>query len=166
LTDAIRDESQRLLDDNLAEPFAHELWREAWGLRLAHPRSALLIGVSALEVGIKHHIAKVVPDAEWLILELQSPPVHRLLNEYVPAVHDLDEGSLLTAEEKSLLRKSIERRNRITHAGDQTVDEQMLDNALHLIRGLLRRLDALRGHTWAALELPPAMHDDDGNLVE
>ncbi len=33
------------------EPVAHELWREAWNLRHANPRSSMVIGVAAAEVG-------------------------------------------------------------------------------------------------------------------
>lgn len=63
ITPAAADELQGLLDAGELEPLAHVLFREAWGQRRANPRSSLLIGMTALEVGIKQYIAACVPDA-------------------------------------------------------------------------------------------------------
>lgn len=57
------------------EPVAHELWREAWNLRHANPRSSLVIGVAAAEVGLKQLIAALVPDAASLV---ENIPLRRL----------------------------------------------------------------------------------------
>lgn len=75
ISDQARVDVQSYLDDGVDAPLAHELWREAWHLRGTNPRSALLIGMAALEVGVKHYISAVLPDAQWLLEELPAPPV-------------------------------------------------------------------------------------------
>ncbi len=75
---------QELLDKEIEAPLSDTLYREAWEQRRKNPRSALLIGLSSLEVGVKHLIGERVPDASWLIEELPAPPLHRVFTEYIP----------------------------------------------------------------------------------
>lgn len=82
----IRGDVQTMLDAGAEEPLAHKLWREAWQLRGDNPRSALLIGMTALEVGVKNYIARAIPDTDWLLAQLPAPPTHRLLAEYIPTL--------------------------------------------------------------------------------
>jgi hypothetical protein len=50
-----------------SEPIAHLLYREAFEERYENPRSALIIGMAALEVGLKRCLADRGPDARWLV---------------------------------------------------------------------------------------------------
>jgi hypothetical protein len=59
------------------EPLGRQLFREAWSQRLVNPRSALVIGVAAAEVGLA---------ASWLAKEIQSPPLRKMLRDYLPAL--------------------------------------------------------------------------------
>jgi hypothetical protein len=59
-------ELQVLLDEGVSEPLAHALLREGWSQRRENPSSALLIGIAALEIGIKEYVAACAPDAAWL----------------------------------------------------------------------------------------------------
>jgi hypothetical protein len=43
-------------------------------LRRANPRSALIIGMSAAEVGFKQCVGYLVPDAAWLANHVPRPP--------------------------------------------------------------------------------------------
>src|SRR5262249_1245113 len=42
-----------MMQQEVEEPLGHELFREAWGLRTENPRSALVLGIAAAEVGFK-----------------------------------------------------------------------------------------------------------------
>src|SRR5215831_5945198 len=103
-----------------SEPFAHELLREATGLLRHSPRSALLMSATALETGVKEHIGRVLPKASWLMQKLPSPPIFRLLRDYLPKLH---EGSSVVTEWKALLplwkicEKLAEDRNALAHTG-------------------------------------------------
>jgi hypothetical protein len=74
LTETHRRTLGELLEGAAEEPLGHELLREAVTVRDTAPRSALLIGVSALEVGVKELIGKLAPSAAWMAENLPSPP--------------------------------------------------------------------------------------------
>lgn len=73
-----------LISSAVEQPLAHELWRESWNLRHASPRSSLVVGVAAAEVGIKQLIALLVPGAESLVEHLPSPSVTTLIRRVLP----------------------------------------------------------------------------------
>jgi len=142
---------QALVDVEAREPLAHALWHEASQQRSANPRSALLIGISALEVGIKHYAAVCIPDAEWLILEAQSPPIVRLLAEFLPGLQP-PQGKGFSAPDKDTLdtiRKGVHVRNEVTHKGVAALKPGFVDRVLSTVRRLLWQLDAAAGMDWA-----------------
>lgn len=63
------------LEANISEPLSHELIRESFELFSTNPRSSLLIGVTALETGIKELIAWLLPGTDLLLDDFPSPPV-------------------------------------------------------------------------------------------
>jgi hypothetical protein len=85
-TPALAADVRQALESQSQEPIAHELFREAWAVRFGNLKSSLLIGYSAAEVGIKQHIGLVLPYAECLMANIQSPPLPKLLNylEQIP----------------------------------------------------------------------------------
>jgi hypothetical protein len=148
---AIHDDVQALLDADVEEPLAHRLWREAWQLRADSPRSALLIGMTALEVGVKNYIARAVPDADWLLEHLPAPPTHRLLGDYIPKLSSPSEAAppTVTSDMRDAIRGAQDLRNVLAHTGKAEVGLEWLDRTLRLIRDLLWSLDAAGGFSWA-----------------
>jgi hypothetical protein len=84
LKDVPPEEIVRMVELGDQEPVAHQLLREALELRTSNPRSALAIGIAAVEIGVKDLIASLIPNARWLVMEAPSPPVWRILREYLP----------------------------------------------------------------------------------
>jgi hypothetical protein len=64
-----------MVGEQVRQPLAHEMWREAWNLQYRSPRSSLVIGVAAAEVGFKHLVALLVPPVESLVEHIPSPPL-------------------------------------------------------------------------------------------
>jgi hypothetical protein len=163
-------ELQRLLGAGDDEPVAHHLFREAWVQRHANRRSALVIGVAALEVGIKQYIGKVAPDAKWLAENAPSPPVKKMLRDYLPLTPAVERiGERVAAPPRSHLDEieaAVTARNSIVHVGRNEMDFPSLESKLVAIRDVLWLLDYYSGATWAlehvsaemraGLELPPA----------
>ena len=85
LTGEILADVAELVSTGRSEPLPYTLWREAWELSAQYPRSAVLIGIAALEVGTKRYIASAAPDTEWLVRELQSPPLSDLFHIHFPS---------------------------------------------------------------------------------
>jgi hypothetical protein len=138
----------------LDEPLGHELLREAAVNRKNNNlRSSLVLAVVAAEVGFKQFASKAFPDTNWILENLPSPPLVKMLkffpwpklglaiNGRVPSVPDSIESELETA---------VNLRNQIVHAGAVKLKAETVDAALTSVRDLLYFLDALGGQNWAA----------------
>ena len=79
-------EVQRLLDAGEEIPVGHELLTEAEEQARLSPRSALVLSLAALEVGFKSLVGEVAPAAAWLIAEVPSPPLEKMLRHYLPVL--------------------------------------------------------------------------------
>jgi hypothetical protein len=117
----MQDEIEGLIRADANEPLGHELFLEAWQNRRTNPRSALIIGIAAAEVGFKQCVGKLVPDAEWLITECPSPPLTTMLSHYLPIlpVKLKIQGQVVKPPKtiRKALADGIEARNGTTHAG-------------------------------------------------
>ena len=136
------------------EPLAHELLREAKVALHASPRSALLLTATALETGVKTHVAKLVPDAGWLLSEMPSPPIHLMLRRFLPILHEKRGAGLPDwAKLKPLFndaQKLAELRNDLTHTGEMPATALAeLPDLINSVSDFLYLLDVLDGHDWA-----------------
>jgi hypothetical protein len=145
---------QLLVAEDLSEPFAYELLREAWALRDSSPRSSVLIAIAALEVGVKQYIADRVKPAKWLVNNLPAPDVIRILQKYLPSLEpppDAIEGAAtfepLSSKLRNLLADRRDQRNDITHKPDvhqqeaQAATPDDARSAVLAVRQVLLRLD-------------------------
>lgn len=136
------------------EPLARQLYREAWSQMGTNPRSALVIGVTAAEVGLKRLIGTLIPAADWLVQETQTPPVGKMLRKFLPTLpikaRRLDDGPItppLTLITQ--IEKAVERRNKIVHVGAPPPNREELAKMLIAISELLWLCDVYTGETWA-----------------
>jgi hypothetical protein len=147
-------EVQRLLDDRLEMPIGHELLLEAEEHAFASVRSSLVLSLAALEVGFKGLVSKLVPDAAWLVAEVPSPPLDKMLRDYLPLlpkVLELNVGAANTLTTTALaeVRKAMGLRNDLVHTGIAKIDGRWLDSWLQLCGDLLYLFDFYQGHRWA-----------------
>ncbi|WP_298261674.1 hypothetical protein [Bradyrhizobium sp.] len=143
------------------ESVAHELLREAKVLREHSPRSAFLIATSALEVGVKAYVAHLSPDTSWLLSELPSPPIHKILRAYIPELHQhrgtpIDYWGKLKPWFKRVESGAITR-NKLVHTGAIQIEPKDLTAYLQDVSDLLYLFDILRGHEWAKHNVSSAM---------
>lgn len=97
-----------LLDAGADEPLGHHMLREARATAGRHHASALVMGIAAAEIGTKQLIAALVPDATWLAENLPSPPLVRMLSEYLPLLPLLNRDPRLVPPPWSIPRASEE----------------------------------------------------------
>ncbi len=166
LTRTAHDDIVRLFHEGLHEPFPYELMREAWAQRGVNPRSALITAITALEIAVKQFIAKRVPPADWLVENVPTPDVIKLMREYLPKL-DPPAGARPGAEcfEElpdqlwRLLLKRRNQRNDVIHKPAAYESAQRPDlppitperaeSAVLAVREVLYRLDLADGHGWA-----------------
>jgi hypothetical protein len=143
-----------LVNERGEEPLAYRLFREAWNQKGVHPRSALVIGVAAAEVGFKRLIGTLVPKAQWLVDEIQTPSLGKMLRKYLPS---LPIKGKLTGKKLSLpsdlikkLEKAVEYRNKLVHSDQAPPDRKELEQMLRAVVDLLWICDLYAGRVWAA----------------
>jgi hypothetical protein len=141
---------QTLIDRWREVPVAYSLLWEARTLRSANARLALT--VTALEVGTKAFIGLCVPDADWLLTNLQSPPVFKLLRDYLPQLTPpsgaVDHCNALPGDILAVINQAVQARNELLHRGKSFPRARLreLDHAVHFA---LRMLDFYSGEAWA-----------------
>lgn len=152
-------EIELLLRKGESEPLGHELFLEAWEQKYNNPRSALILGITAAEVGIKQCVAKLVPDAQWLVDNLPSPPITKLLFTYLPelpAKLKIDDRVLPPPKKiRKIIAEGVELRNKAIHLGHEELNKDELEELLLSVRDLLYLLDFYCGFTWTTQNIRP-----------
>lgn len=143
---------------DLTEPLGHVLLREAATLATESPRSSILIMTTALETAVKMHISKIVSNTGWLMEEMPSPPIHKVLRSYLPLIHQANGNEVeYWAKVKPFINK-VEHlfnvRNKVAHTGKipkkvGKVEVGSIQDYLELVSDMLYLLDVLDGHEWA-----------------
>jgi hypothetical protein len=149
-----RADLEALFSDKTAEEsIAHELLREAKLLEANSPRSSFLVATAALEIGVKLYVSHLAPDTSWLLSELPSPPIPKILRTYIPELHQKNGRPLNYWEKLKPVFKRIEThastRNKLVHTGSIKIKAQDLSSYLQDVSDLLFLFDVLRGYEWA-----------------
>jgi hypothetical protein len=141
----------QIIVDQQQEPLAHFLRHEAWSLRDVNPRASLLLAVVAAETGLKTFIGEGSPERAWLIQEIASPPIVKLIREYLPLLTDrrTRDGRVIPKSVTRIIQDAVERRNLVAHRGAPAPDASELEEVLTAVADLLYLLDWLSGESWA-----------------
>jgi hypothetical protein len=145
------------------EPFAHSLLREAEELIFTHTASALVIGIAALEVRLKELIGDLAPDAQWLVDNLPSPSLEKLIGEYLPKLPaKVPASGTLTfpASVLATIKKGVTLRNQTAHRGHPRLEADTVAEILATVRDLLWLCDYLAGHDWALQHVNPSLRSE------
>jgi hypothetical protein len=154
------DEVVRRVEAGAEEPLGRQLFREAWGQVGMNPRSALVIGVAAAEVGLKKLIGTLIPAAEWLVQEVQAPPMRKILRDFLPTLPvraTWADGSpiRLPAKVISEVVRASELRNKVVHVGALPPSRQELAIMLRSISDILWMCDVYLGDLSAIKHVSP-----------
>jgi hypothetical protein len=163
------DSVAELMKTNEKEPLAHELLCEAWSIRTKSPRSALLVGVAAAEVGFKAFVATLVPDAAWLAFEAPTPPLDKMLVNFFPDLPVRQVFGVKPFIPKALrkaLSDAVGLRNKVAHAGADAPQPKELWDILGSVSDLLYLLDTYLGCNWAWYHLRNEIREEIVAAVE
>jgi hypothetical protein len=144
---------QALIAGGNGEPPHHELFSEAWSLQDEAPRSSLTIGVAALETAAKWAVMRLVPGSEWVVTNLPSPPVERVLRDFLPtaSVPTWPDGLRRQVPEAlmKIVQKGVKLRNEIVHQAAAAPSADSLEAILLGLREVILICDLYGGHTWS-----------------
>jgi hypothetical protein len=109
--------------------------------------------MASAELAVKRCIGVLVPDAEWLATHLPTPPLIRILAEFLPRLP----ARCLIGDKvvppppaiMQVLKKGITIRNDATHAGIATPTGDQVEEILVAVEDLLWLLDYYTGEEWA-----------------
>ena len=169
LDDDICKQVVELASAGMEEPLGRQLFREAWSQKDSRPRSALVIGIAAAEVGFKKLVGTLVPGAQWLVDEVQTPSLSKMLSKFLPTlpVKARLVGKSIRPPRALLsqLEKAVERRNKLVHGGEPPPTWDELDEMLRAVNDFLWICDVYQGHVWAvkniSVEILNAWKGDD-----
>lgn len=139
------------------EPLAHTLLQEAKRMFDAESfRGALVVAMSAAEVGTKRYYSSRFPMLKDFLKEIPSPPLAKMLKEIANVKSDRPgaTGTAIPEKLRSALRKHVEIRNDVTHSGDD-VDRPRAHAVIGHVESLLYLLDVHSGHEWALDHVAP-----------
>lgn len=111
----------------------YALFREAWSAVLQHPHASFLTAFAALETAAKEWVATQIPHAGWLVKEMPSPPVHRLVGEMIADVVEARGDDDLAAQLRRFadpIRKHAGMRNHVVHGRRQDMSHGQAKSAL------------------------------------
>jgi hypothetical protein len=126
-----------LMEKGEAEPIFFELLREANSISRTNLESAFVIAVSAFEVAAKHLIKNHLPETEWLIDEIPSPPIEKIIRHLFPK---LIPGLTLTESQINDLKSTISIRNKLVHSGRVGNDRETLFKFMNFINDFIREI--------------------------
>ncbi len=99
------------------------------------------------------HVSHIAPDTAWLMEEMPSPPIFKVLRDYIPLIHSARGKEIIYWDKvKPFIKKAqklIELRNKVAHTGKIPENAGPIQNNLELVSDLLYLLDVLNGHEWA-----------------
>jgi hypothetical protein len=139
---------------NNAEPLSHELLHEAEELfRTRNLRSAVVIAVAAAEVGFKHFVAELRPECEWLLLNVPSPSLEKMLTDFLPIIpvrrKIRDKLPAIPPSILGQIKKANTLRNQIVHGRSVAVKENTVVETLPRLKDFLYLMDFWLGMEWA-----------------
>lgn len=110
------------------------------------------MAMAAAEIGTKQLVSQLVPDAAWLAENLPTPPLIRMLSEYLPQLPLVNTDPPLVPPPSSILdslRKGVKMRNSAAHVGARALDHDDVQAVIEAVQDLLWLFDYYAGHRWA-----------------
>lgn len=159
MDDDTRQAVMDLIEAERSEPLAHQLLWEAQDVQGTHPRSALVIGMAALENGVKDFLVRVDP-SEGLrrVLErLPAPSVATFFTAILPGLptprgSEKDPATFPRLPDglTETIKKANDARNQVVHVWtSETVDAELVERSLKAVRDLLYLMDYYGEEDWA-----------------
>ena len=124
------------------------------------------MSIAALEAAAKRCISELVPRTTWLLDNMPSPSVFKILRDYIPTLpaRNLICGEVVIPKAlRSCIQDGVEVRNKIIHVGEIPAKEQESKgytrfrlnlrsetySLLFAVRDTVWLLDYYQGHSWA-----------------
>jgi hypothetical protein len=142
---------------SLPEPFAHEILREAYSVVESSRRSALLLGISAVETRIRAFLMNQPQPTPWFLDQRGAVRTIECLTGLLPLI--VTTPPVVIGEDhipKNVIKhlcQAIKCRDRISHGKAHSLTEAELSGYLRVAQDILWFIDYFDGHPWAGQHL-------------
>lgn len=144
--------AQGFLQERYSAPLHHSLFQEALR-RSGEPRVSFIMAVVAAESAIKFLIAQCIPQAQWLVENVPSPPIKKLIRDFLPTLEcKCTLSGVVVApipSELNIIEKAFDLRNKIVHGVDAELNIALVESTLSAVRNFLALVDFYGGEEWA-----------------
>lgn len=134
------------------QPLAHQILRDALRQCDWNPRGAHVLGIMALEVGVKSLVERLVPDSGWLLTNSPSPPIADVLSDYLTGFRSQsapNQKIQFRDEVIKSVKNAVSMRNGLVHRSSSAPTSARVGETLSLVRDVLWLLDVYGGYKWA-----------------
>ena len=137
------------MNDRQTAPIYPRIYFEAVNNLGNNPQTALVLAVESVEVAVKTCITYYDDKAKWLIENVPSPPLEKMLKEYITTF--VPDGAPLIPKDliKHSLHDAIAARNKIVHHGVYKVDMGKTQKWITDLGIIIAYLDYYIGAEWA-----------------
>lgn len=146
-------------------PIHHVLFREAWKCQEAEKRVSIVMATAAAEAAVKNLVSALMPDTNWLLENIQSPPLVKMVTNLIPKLQGKRNFNGLVLSPPKHVIKHLEAivlcRNKIAHGSPpQLPADKELETWLVGVRDLLWLTDYYNGQEWALEHISQASIED------
>lgn len=153
VSEEVQKDLTKFYTENVEAPLGQELFYEAWSQRAENPRSSLILGIAALEIGVKECIVTLAPQTKWLVDNLSTPPVKKLLLDYIPTLSakNFVQGKVVSPPKKLMdeIEKGVNLRNQLVHKGSPPLKYETLRDILLACKDTIWLCNYYMGYEWA-----------------
>ena len=142
--------------DEAVEPLAHLMLLEARAsMADSSLDSALVIGMAAMEIHVKQLVSDLIPEAKWLVEKVQSPPVDKMLKEFLPTlpVRPPSVNVALPDDMLTTIKGAVSSRNDVVHTIHKPLKRNSVQRTLQVIEDVLWLCDFYRGYAFAVAHI-------------
>lgn len=161
---------QHLVDADLVEPPGHAVLAEVKAQSHLGRRAAIILASAAIEIAVKNFLGKMVPGTEWLAENLPTPPIHKILRDYLPSILsksrprevllEMELGSKIPLRLTKFVEELNNRRNRLVHGWSKGNADRICADDIEGVRDLLYLLDFYAGNSWALENMSPLLRGE------
>jgi len=153
-------ETAVVIESGAEAPLAWELFYEALALQSSSARAAFLLAITAAEVGIKEFGGRRSSSERWLLDEIPSPPMEKLVGGYLAAFIRVEVSTKKKQPQvvpdwiQNELTGAATKRNKLVHSRkgfepEYRPTEEHVRKLLACVMDLLYVLDWFAGEDWA-----------------
>lgn len=137
------------MENGQTAPIYPRIYFEAIDILNENIQTAIVLAVEAVEVAVKTCIVHFDNKVKWLIENVQSPPLEKIIKEYLTLLIPKEYPAIPKELVNHSLHDAIIARNKIVHSGLYKIDEDKANKLVEDLGRIIAYLECYMGYNWA-----------------